>query len=133
MAANGASALAQTLELRPDVVFLDIRMPGQSGLEVAECLAEDWVEGALPLIVFVTAYDHFALQAFEVQAVDYLLKPFNRARFATALARAKATVRLQDRATVSRRLDDILDSLGRLIRTVLKQRRSIGNGYWETG
>jgi len=107
---NGEHAVAAIVEHKPDLLFLDVQMPGMSGFDVLSKLPPD----AAPQVVFVTAYDHFALQAFEVQAVDYLLKPFNRARFATALARAKATVRLQDRATVSRRLDDILDSLGRL-------------------
>src|ERR1700744_2356575 len=63
---HGAAAVARSLELRPDVVFLDIRMPGMSGLEAAEALAEDWPpEAPMPLIVFVTAYDQYALQAFE--------------------------------------------------------------------
>ncbi len=107
---NGEQAVAAIAAHKPDLLFLDVQMPGMSGFDVLSKLPHD----ATPQIVFVTAYDHFALQAFEVQAVDYLLKPFNRARFAAALARAKATVRLQDQATVARRLDDILHSLGRL-------------------
>lgn len=107
---NGEQAVAAILEHKPDLLFLDVQMPGMSGFDVLSRVPRE----AAPQVVFVTAYDHFALQAFEVQAVDYLLKPFNRARFATALVRAKAMVRLQDRATVSRRLDDILHSLGRL-------------------
>ena len=68
----------------------------------------------LPQVVFVTAYGHFALQAFEVQAVDYLLKPFNRARFYEALARAKTVVRNHDRRDFSRRLDDVMSALQKL-------------------
>lgn len=107
---NGEQAVAAIVEHKPDLVFLDVQMPGMSGFDVLAKLPLE----TMPQVVFVTAYDHFALQAFEVQAVDYLLKPFDRARFAAALSRAKATVRLQDRAIFSRRLDDILDSLGRL-------------------
>src|SRR6187455_3323504 len=68
---------------QPDLIFLDVQMPGMSGFEVLAKLPA----AVMPQVVFVTAYDHFALQAFEVQAVDYLLKPFNRSRFAEALAR----------------------------------------------
>ena len=78
---DGVSAVAQALQLKPDVLFFDIRMPGQSGLEAAAALAEDWPQhDAFPLLVFVTAYDQYAVQAFETQAVDYLLKPVQPAR-----------------------------------------------------
>ena len=77
---DGHSALAQALALRPDVLFFDIRMPGLSGLDAAAALADAWdttTTGAkpFPALVFVTAYDQYAVQAFEAQAVDYLLKP----------------------------------------------------------
>ena len=73
---DGVSAVAQALQLKPDVLFFDIRMPGMSGLEAAAALADDWPpQDAFPLLVFVTAYDQYAVQAFETQAVDYLLKP----------------------------------------------------------
>ena len=74
---DGAAAVDEALALRPDIVFLDIRMPGMSGLEAAQALAEDWPDGGapFPLLVFVTAYDQYALQAFERAAVDYVLKP----------------------------------------------------------
>ncbi|MGG7607228.1 LytR/AlgR family response regulator transcription factor [Massilia sp. BKSP1R2A-1] len=80
-AADGASALAHITRLRPDVVFMDIQMPEMTGLEVLRRL--DY----LPQIVFTTAYDQYAVTAFELHAVDYLLKPFTRARFAAAVAR----------------------------------------------
>jgi two-component system LytT family response regulator len=80
-AADGASALAQITRLRPDVVFMDIQMPEMTGLEVLRRL--DY----LPQIVFTTAYDQYAVTAFELHAVDYLLKPFTQARFAAAVAR----------------------------------------------
>lgn len=95
---DGLSAVQQTLALRPQVCFLDIRMPGASGLEAAQALAEDWPEqaGPLPLLVFVTAYDQYALQAFEAQAVDYLVKPAQRERLQACVQRLQA--RLAERA-----------------------------------
>ena len=82
---DGSSAVEAALALQPDVLFFDIRMPGQSGLEAAAELADAWpTEGAdakpFPALVFVTAYDQYAVQAFEAQAVDYLLKPVQAAR-----------------------------------------------------
>ena len=82
---DGASAVKQALALQPDVLFFDIRMPGMSGLEAAAELAEQWPTSGLharafPALVFVTAYDQYAVQAFEAQAVDYLLKPVQAAR-----------------------------------------------------
>jgi DNA-binding LytR/AlgR family response regulator len=98
---HGAAAVQQSLALRPDVIFLDIRMPGLSGLEVAESLAEDWLEGPLPLIVFVTAYDQYALRAFEHAAVDYVLKPVEAERLEVTCARLQTalTARTKTKAT----------------------------------
>jgi DNA-binding LytR/AlgR family response regulator len=95
---DGAAAVAHALAEPPEVCFFDIRMPGMSGLEAAQALAEDWPsEGpAFPLIVFVTAYDQYALQAFQAQAVDYVVKPVERERLAACVARLKA--RLAERA-----------------------------------
>jgi DNA-binding LytR/AlgR family response regulator len=85
---DGLSASAQALALRPQVCFLDIRMPGATGLEAAQALAEDWPEGRpFPLLVFVTAYDQYALAAFDAQAVDYLVKPVDSTRLAACVAR----------------------------------------------
>jgi DNA-binding LytR/AlgR family response regulator len=88
---DGESALERTLALRPDVCLLDIRMPELSGLEVAQALAEDWRDdaGAFPLVVFVTAYDQYAVQAFEHAAFDYVLKPVDAARLARTCARLR--------------------------------------------
>ena len=101
VAGDGDSALAAILARRPDVVFLDIRMPGLTGLEVAEALAEDWPDDAgapLPLIVFVTAYDQHALDAFERAAVDYVLKPVLPERLALTCRRLEATLAERRRA-----------------------------------
>jgi DNA-binding LytR/AlgR family response regulator len=78
---DGLAAVREALALRPEVLFFDIRMPGQSGLEAAAELADAWPAGQpFPALVFVTAYDQYAVQAFEAQAVDYLLKPVQAAR-----------------------------------------------------
>jgi DNA-binding LytR/AlgR family response regulator len=88
---DGNSAVQQTVALLPDVVFLDVRMPGQNGLDAAADIADLWpADQALPLIVFVTAYDEYAVQAFERAAVDYLLKPVQAARLQQCVARLKA-------------------------------------------
>jgi DNA-binding LytR/AlgR family response regulator len=87
---DGASAVAQALALKPDVLFFDIRMPGQSGLEAAVELADEWpANPPYPALVFVTAYDQYAVQAFETQAVDYVLKPVQPARLAKTVAKVQ--------------------------------------------
>ena len=85
-ARNGEEALERIRELRPDLVLLDVRMPGMDGLAVVAALEQE----ERPAIVFVTAHDEYAIQAFDMHAVDYLLKPFDAERFATALRRARA-------------------------------------------
>jgi len=93
--ANGIEALAQAAALRPQVLFLDIKMPGKTGLEVAEDLADAWAGPApFPQVVFVTAYDEYAVQAFEREAADYVLKPVSDERLARTVARLRQ--RLQD-------------------------------------
>jgi len=96
MAGDGQQAVEQALALKPTLCFLDIRMPGLSGLEAARALAEDWPDDAdgpyFPLLVFVTAYDQYALQAFDAQAVDYLLKPVDRERLAACVQRLQRTL-----------------------------------------
>jgi two-component system, LytTR family, response regulator len=83
---DGAAAIEAIRHHRPDLVFLDVQMPDVDGFDVLRALAGE----PMPAIVFVTAYDKYAVRAFDVHAVDYLLKPFDDARFAEALARAKA-------------------------------------------
>lgn len=99
MAANGPDALAAALRLRPSICFLDIRMPGMTGLELAQALAEDWPENeALPLLVFVTAYDQYALQAFDQAALDYVLKPVQTERLAQSCARLRQALAARSQA-----------------------------------
>jgi two-component system LytT family response regulator len=89
--ADGPAAVAAIGAARPDLVLLDVRMPGLDGLAVADAVAgATRAGGGAPAVVFVTAYDAFALPAFDVSAVDYLLKPVDRERFARALARVEA-------------------------------------------
>ncbi len=96
---DGDEAVERALAERPDIVFLDIRMPGRSGLDAAAAIVEDWPGGTpLPLIVFVTAYDQYALQAFERAAVDYLQKPVQPARLAACCERLQALVAQRDAA-----------------------------------
>jgi DNA-binding LytR/AlgR family response regulator len=90
VAHDGIAATERALELTPDVLFLDIQMPGRTGLEVAEVVADEWPpDRALPLLVFVTAYDEFAIHAFERAAVDYVLKPATVERLAKTAARLR--------------------------------------------
>jgi len=114
---HGAAAVEQSLALRPDIVFLDIRMPGMDGLEAAQAIGEDWPEGeAPPLLVFVTAYDQYALQAFEQAAVDYVLKPVQPERLAQTCARLRAALERrsepQGGATVESALSQLRALLG---------------------
>ncbi len=87
--ANGREAIARITELKPDLVLLDIQMPEITGFDVLERLPRD----VLPVVIFVTAYDEYAIRAFEVRALDYLLKPVSQKRFDDALERAAGRVR----------------------------------------
>ncbi len=94
-AGDGASAVREALEHRPDVLFFDIRMPGLGGLDAAAELADRWDEtraGPLPALVFVTAYDQYAVQAFEAQALDYVLKPVQPARLLKTVQKLRSTL-----------------------------------------
>jgi two-component system LytT family response regulator len=93
--ANGFEAVKSVAELKPDLVFLDIQMPKLSGFEVLELL------DPVPAIIFVTAFDSYALKAFEVHAVDYLLKPFSADRFDEAVNRAKTRIDGRERTDIS--------------------------------
>ena len=88
--ANGRSAADAIESLLPDLVLLDVRMPGMGGLDVARAVADGG--GHVPFVIFVTAFDEYALSAFEVHAIDYLLKPVERDRFVAAIERARALV-----------------------------------------
>lgn len=98
--ANGEEAVAAVRQLTPNVLFLDIQMPGLDGFDVVRALPRD----ALPVVVFVTAHDSYAVQAFEVHALDYLLKPVDDARFDQAVAWARAQVRAHTPRTAADRL-----------------------------
>ena len=114
--ADGRSALEAALAQLPDLCFLDIRMPALSGLEVAAALAEDWPDGrAFPLLVFVTAYDQYAVQAFEAQAVDYLVKPVQRERLAACVQRLQARLAARAPAPVAGDLQQALAQLHSLL------------------
>jgi two-component system, LytTR family, response regulator len=101
---NGREALAAISTYKPDLVFLDIQMPGMSGFEVLAHLPQE----SLPVLVFVTAYDQYAIQAFEARAVDYLLKPIDDGRFQTALERVREHVRARTAANQRDRLMEII-------------------------
>lgn len=97
MAAHGQAALQLALTHQPQILFLDIRMPGMTGLEAAHALAEDWSgDTPFPLLVFVTAYDQYAVQAFEHAAIDYVLKPVQAERLAQTCQRLKSTLALRE-------------------------------------
>jgi DNA-binding LytR/AlgR family response regulator len=112
-AGDGLSAVQLALQHRPDVLFFDIRMPGQTGLEAAAELAEEWPETqAFPLLVFVTAYDQYAIAAFDAQAVDYVLKPVRADRLAQTVARLQNALRQrQPGPQTSEQLDPVLNQL----------------------
>lgn len=106
-ASDGEQAVRLIRELLPDLVFLDIQMPGLTGFGVLDQLGVD----IPPAVIFCTAHDEFALKAFEVHAVDYLLKPFDRERFQKALARAGERLRTTQRDELSSKLAAVLQQL----------------------
>jgi DNA-binding LytR/AlgR family response regulator len=117
IAGDGEAAVSEALARRPDICFLDIRMPGMSGLEAAEALAEDWRDGdaAFPLLVFVTAYDQYALEAFERAAVDYVLKPVQRARLAATVQRLQSTLATRAGTAPVAELGEVVERLRGLL------------------
>jgi two-component system LytT family response regulator len=106
-AGDTASALAAIGSTRPDLVFLDVQMPGGSGFEVIGGVGAN----AMPCVIFVTAYDKYALRAFEVHAIDYLLKPFDRERFRSALARAQEQIARATPGDLEKRLMALVSGL----------------------
>jgi len=101
---TGSDAAALIARTRPDLMFLDIQMPEVDGFALLEQVGADTV----PAVIFVTAYDRYAVRAFEVHALDYLLKPFDDARFASALARAKERARGRRRGEIDTRIAELL-------------------------
>lgn len=106
---DGYKAVSSIRELNPDLVFLDVQMPAMSGFDVIKTIGPE----RMPTVIFVTAYDQYALKAFDVNALDYLLKPFNRTRFQKTLERAKTTIRRIQNHEVN---DQLLSLLGDLRR-----------------
>jgi two-component system, LytTR family, response regulator len=106
-AGHGAAAVESIAALRPDLVFLDVQMPGMNGFEVIDAVGP----GAMPPTVFVTAFDAYAVRAFEVQALDYVLKPFDDLRFAAVLERARRRI-AEATEPQEHRLRALLDSIG---------------------
>ena len=106
---NGVEAVALIKEQAPDLVFLDVQMPGLDGFGVLKKLVERKVK--VPHVVFATAFDHYAVQAFDVNAVDYVLKPFDKARIAKAIQRARKVMENQA-TTTEQRLEQLVNQLG---------------------
>jgi two-component system LytT family response regulator len=106
-AKNGVEALRFIVEKKPDLVFLDVQMPEMTGLEVLQKIGEN----KMPAVCFVTAYDSYAIQAFEFHALDYLLKPFSRERFKRAIAHAREQLELSPLDKLDERLVSLLEDL----------------------
>lgn len=102
---DGASAVEKILQLAPDLVFLDVQMPGMDGFEVLRTLPQ----GNLPAVVFVTAHDQYALRAFSIHALDYLLKPIDDLRFAAAIERATTLINSNARTQTAERILQMLN------------------------
>ena len=105
---NGVEAVSLIKEHSPDLVFLDVKMPGLDGFGVLKKIVERKMK--MPHVVFATAFDQYAVQAFDVNAVDYILKPFDKARIAKAIARARKMLETQTSAT--ERLEQLVSQLG---------------------
>jgi two-component system LytT family response regulator len=104
---NGKEAVEAIKELSPELLFLDIQMPEMGGFEVLDALSE----GQTPHLVFVTAYDQYAVRAFEVHALDYILKPFDRERFEASWQRAKAQLQRERNGGVEQKILSLLEDL----------------------
>jgi len=115
-ALNGRSALQLSNELQPDIIFLDIKMPGLSGLQVAELLDPE------VRVVFVTAYDEFALKAFETAAVDYLLKPVDDVRLNMTISRLKDTTTAPEGKVLKKVLQDLTEQTGGYLQWLRSQK-----------
>jgi two-component system, LytTR family, response regulator len=120
-AQNGREAFFSIAELKPDLMFLDVQMPGMDGFELLRAVPAT----QLPLTVFVTAYDHYAIRAFEAQAIDYLLKPVDDDRLAQALQRVREQRRSRDASTHCERLLALLGNISGRPQLTLDQ--ALGN------
>lgn len=109
-AKNGEEAIKHVRALKPDIVFLDIQMPDMDGFQVLETLDVKKLD-LIPAIVFVTAFDQYALRAFEFHAMDYLLKPFDRERFAETFALARERIRQQSGNEYQQRMYSLLEKM----------------------
>jgi two-component system, LytTR family, response regulator LytT len=107
---NGVEAVALIKEHTPDLVFLDVQMPGLDGFGVLKKLVERKMK--VPHVVFATAFDHYAVHAFDVNAVDYVLKPFDKARIAKAIQRARKVMETEATTTAEQRLEQLVSQLG---------------------
>src|SRR6266704_2173433 len=105
--ANGPEAVMAVRESNPDLMFLDVQMPGMDGFEVLNALRDE----RLPMVVFITAYDQYALRAFEACAVDYILKPFDRTRFERAVQQAKGRIRQERQTDLAHHLLTLLENM----------------------
>jgi two-component system, LytTR family, response regulator len=108
-ARDGEDAVTAIHDHSPDLVFLDVQMPQMNGFDVIEAVGTD----KMPLVIFVTAYDQHALKAFQVRALDYLLKPFDRERFTDALQRARKQIERDETGDLGRRLLALVKDLRR--------------------
>lgn len=104
---NGAEAIEAVQTIRPDLILLDVQMPEVGGFAVLEALKDE----GLPPVIFITAYDHYAVKAFEVHALDYLLKPFDRERFRAAMERAKRQIRRENGSQLDARILAMLEQM----------------------
>jgi two-component system LytT family response regulator len=106
-AKNGHEAVASIREARPDLVFLDVQMPEMDGFDAVRVVGPE----SMPAVVFVTAHDQYAIQAFEINAIDYLLKPVTEDRFAKALARVKARLAASTGGDTNRQILSLLETM----------------------
>ena len=106
---DGEEAVTAIVDHSPDLVFLDVQMPAMNGFEVIDAVGPE----RMPLVIFVTAYDQHALRAFQVRALDYVLKPFDRERFQEALQRARAHIQRDETGDLGRRLLALVKDLRR--------------------
>lgn len=116
---DGAEAVRQIRESAPDVVFLDVQMPELDGISVVRSIGAE----QMPLVVFVTAYDQYAVRAFDLHALDYVVKPFDKARFRDCLERVERQLAMMERQLATAAKADLAQRLGRLLETEPAPRR----------